>query len=308
METLGKILVWLGNAVAWCWSLIGHAADSVWGFISAVIGPVASPLLGWLDPVVTILADSYYTMFDAFSPVVGLIVTSGVVGVAMLIVFRCTSNQAGIAKAKDAIKAELLAIKLYKDDLRVMFGAQGRLFVATLRLQGFMIVPMLVMLLPMLLLLAQMGTRYQQRPLRLGERTLLRVVGDDDDAGISGEGFDVEVGPIAGDGDLVWRVRATEVGAHTIHIKIGDDSLNKSLVVGKVGQPVSVKRPGVKWTSRLLHPRERPIVNDAAVKAIMIEYPELDSWVCGTDWWFLTFFVVSMVTALILKPVFRVKF
>lgn len=306
METFGKILIWCGDLFASCWSAIADAASAVWGLISTLLQPVMSPMLAWTNPIVTTVGDWYYGWFESLHPAVGLIVTSVLTGAAMLIVFRYTSNQKGIARAKDAIKAELLAVKLYKDDLRVMFAAQGRLMLATLRLQGYMIVPLLIMLLPMLMLLSQMATRYQQRPLRIGERAIVRVDGDDRDAILSSDGVDVEIGPIGEKGDLVWRIRATRVGEHRLNLCSGNVDLTKSLTVGDAGEAVSVTKPGSGWTARLLHPREAAM--DGNVAAITVEYPELKSWLYGSDWWVLTFFVVSMVTAIVLKPVFRVKF
>ncbi len=308
MATLGRILVWLGDAASWCGSHIASAAAGVWNLLSGLLQPILSPLLGVTNPPVTWLADVYYSMFDGAPPAVGLIVTSVLTGVVMLIAFRYTSNQAGIARVKDTIKAELLAIKLYKDDLGVMFRSQGRLIGATFKLQWYMLKPLMIMLLPMLLLLAQMGSRYQQRPLRVDEATLVRLETAGQDATLSADGMIVEVGPIAGDDDVAWRVRAVAVGDHDVRVQIGDQTVSKTLSVGRVGEPVSVVRPAKRWTTRLLHPREKPIGESANVASITIDYPESDSWVYGSDWWVLTFFVVSMATAILLKPVFRVKF
>ena len=43
----------------------------------------------------------------------------------MLFVFQLTSNQAGIRRAKDRIKAHLLELRLFKDNMRVTLWAQG---------------------------------------------------------------------------------------------------------------------------------------------------------------------------------------
>ena len=308
MEMFGRVLLWLGDAATWCGGMIAAAAGNVWGFLSAVLQPVLSPILGALNPLATSIGDAYYSLFGASSPLVGLVVTSVLTGVVMLIAFRYTSNQDGIARVKDTIKAELLAIKLYKDDLRVMFTSQGRLISATLRLQWYMLKPLMIMLMPMLMLLAQMGARYQQRPVAVGEPVIVSVIGGTSDATLTGSGVSVEVGPIEGDGDLAWRVRALDEDRHQLMLHVGGQTIEKSLCVGRSGQPVNAQRSAGRWTSRLLYPRESPIDTQTEVQAITVKYPELDSWVYGTDWWVLTFFAVSMLTAILLKPVFRVKF
>ena len=43
------------------------------------------------------------------------------------VVFKYTSNQRAIKRARDDIKAHLLALKLFKENTRVIFRAQGRI-------------------------------------------------------------------------------------------------------------------------------------------------------------------------------------
>ena len=83
-----------------------------------------------------------------------LTLLSGVVGLLALVVVKYTSNQAAIGRVKDDIKANMLAIKLFKDEMRVMFGAQRRLIWAALRMQYRMLPPLLVMLVPFVLVAA----------------------------------------------------------------------------------------------------------------------------------------------------------
>ena len=71
---------------------------------------------------------------------------------------------------------------------------------------------------------------------------------------------------------------------------------------------VSELRSSPSWTAQLFHPVERPLPGDSPVRSIEIGYPGRDSWLYGPDWWVLTFFVVSMAAAMILAPVFKVRF
>jgi hypothetical protein len=56
---------------------------------------------------------------------------SAVLGVLLLLIFKYTSNQRAIGRVRDDIKANLLAVKLFKDSLSVTFRSQARVFGAS---------------------------------------------------------------------------------------------------------------------------------------------------------------------------------
>ena len=314
MNAINWLLINLGNAAAWLWGVIKAFCGHIWAALDAVLNPVLSPLLAWVNPVCTAIGDGVYAVLSPLPVWVGLVLLSAIVGVLMLIGFRYTSNQAAIGRARDTISANLLALKLFKDEFGVALRAQGRLLGALLRLQGLMLLPILIMALPLVLVVAQMGLRYQWRPLRPGEQTLIKLhvnpgTADLYDAVLeTSGGIEDATGPVPGGGSLVWRIRAGEPGRHTLRFNVSGTVVEKELVVGDGLQRVSAKRPGRRWTSQILHPVERRLPADAPVQSIEIEYPGVDSWVYGADYWVLTFFVVSMAAALVFKPVFKVRF
>jgi len=297
---------------AWEW-IVEHGGD-VLSAINHLLNPILSPVLAFLNPICTTIADLVYAVLRPLPTSVGLAVLSIALGVVMLFAFRGLSNQTKIGRAKDDIKANLLALKLFKDDLRVMFSSQVRIAWAILRLQRYVLTPVLWATPPMLLILAQMGVRYQWRPLLPGETTILRVTLEEPRARArtvtldASAGIAAEVGPLAGDRDFVWRIRAAQPGRHTLRIKIDGQELEKELVVGAAGQRVSALRPADRWIDQLFHPNESRLPIASGVQSIEIEYPSPTSWISGADYLVLTFFVISMLAALILAPVFRVRF
>ena len=314
MDFINSVLINGAEAVLWVWDLLSTFFGWLFGSLDAILNPILSPLLAFLNPICTWLGDVVYAVLSPFPVWVGLTVISAVTGVVMLIAFRHTSNQKAIGKVKDDIKANLLALKLYKDELRITFLSQARLLWAIVRLQRYVLTPVLVMALPMMLALAQMGIRYQWRPLRSGEQTLIKMhfapgAGKSVEVSIEPHpGLVVEVGPVPG-GDLwVWRVRGGAPGRHTLKFHVAGKTLEKELVVGDGFERVSVLRPSGRWTKQLFHPVERRLAAESKVRSIEILYPSVDSWVRGADYWVVTFFIVSMVAALILAPVFKVRF
>src|SRR5437763_13778541 len=54
-----------------------------------------------------------------------------VIGLLMVIVFRYTSDQKAIRVAKDHLKAHLLALRLFQDQIHVVLRSYGRIVMAT---------------------------------------------------------------------------------------------------------------------------------------------------------------------------------
>ena len=305
MDFIGDILVWCGDAARWLGGALFAVAVEVWHKFDYVANPILAPILSILNRACTLIGDGVYAVLGPFPAWAQLVILSAVCGIGMMLVFGRTSNQAGIAAAKDKIKANLLALRLYKDQIHVTLSAQVRLAGAIAKLQWHMLFPVLVLMGPTLLVLGQMGVRHQWRPLAPGERTLIRLTlrsGEGPAPSVvlqPGRGLRIEAGPVPGGGELVWRVRADQPGRHELRFEIGGVALTKELVVGEPGERVSAMRPGHRWTSMVLHPVEWPLPSDSLVAAIEIEYPSTRSVVSGSGYWLLTFFVVSMLAAVV---------
>ena len=314
MNAFNWLLINGANALWWLWGAIQSLCVFSWSAVDSVLNPILSPVLSFLNPICTKIGDVGYALLGPCPAWLSLAFLSILTGVLALVVFRYTSNPAKIGRALDDIKANLLALKLFKDEMRVTFMAQLRLFWAVARLQRYMLAPMLVMLPPMLLVLAQMGLRHQWRPLEPDELTLVKLTQRDAATPLAqvalepNEGAVVEVGPIPGGGEWVWRIRGGEPGRHVLRFRVDDRVIEKELVVGSGFQRVSAIRVGSHWTTQLLHPAERRLETDAPVASIEILYSGVDSWIHGADYWVLTFFVISMLAALALKPLFKVRF
>ena len=313
MDTLGWLLTNFAEGLGWLWGAIVAVLSLAYAALNTILNPVFSFVLRVLSPICTVIGDGVYALLSPLPIWAGLVLLSAVAGLVMLVAFGRLSNQEGIGRAKDDIKANLLSLKLYKDNLRVTFTAQWRLMGAIMRLQGHMLLPVLILSLPMVLALGQMGIRYQWRPLGVGERTTVRLrLGPAYAKGTTVElaepdGFVVEAA-VPGGGETVWRIRGTESGRHTMYFKVNGEIFTKELVVGDRFDRVSVLRPRNSWTSQILHPVESPLTGQQAAESIEIKYPNRASMVYGADYWMLTFFVVSMAVALIFRPVFNVKF
>ena len=124
-------------------SLVNAAANTVG---SVVFAPIAL-VPGWLS--ITII--------------------SAILGVPLLIIFKYTSNQRALTRTINDIKASLLAVRLYRDNIAVTMKSEARLMRCSIELFVYSLIPVLIMSIPLSLILAQMGLWYQARPLQPGD-------------------------------------------------------------------------------------------------------------------------------------------
>jgi hypothetical protein len=236
-------------------------------------------------------------------------------GLLMLWVFKHTSNQQAIRHARDRIKANVLALGLFKDSIAVALRAQGRILANAGRLLVHSLPPMLVMMAPMALLLGQLAVWYQARPLAVGDEAVVTVhwregTGDAMDARLeTAPAYDHRAGPVrVPDKQLTcWRIQAMQPGVHQLTIYVADEAFTKELAVGEGFLPVSPIRPAWKWSDALLYPRERPFGAESAVQSIEVSYPQRDSWTSGTDSWLIYWFGISLLAAFAARPLLKVN-
>jgi uncharacterized membrane protein (DUF106 family) len=243
-------------------------------------------------------------------------VISAVTAVVLLVIFKYTSNQRAIGRVRDDIKANMLALKLFKDSISVTLQAQGRVFRGAFLLLLHAIRPMLVMIVPISLLLAQMGLWYQSRPLLPGEEVIVTVK-------LNGSietpwptvrieptpVAEVTIGPVRvfSQHQIHWKIRAVENGDSSLIFHVDEEQFDKELTIGDGFRRVSAKRPGLHWADIMLYPVEKPFGPDSVVQSINIDYPDRLSRTSGADWWVIYFFVASLVFALIFKPFLKVR-
>jgi hypothetical protein len=233
-------------------------------------------------------------------------------GAGLIWMFKHTSNQRAIKRARQQIRSNLLAVKLFHDNPWVGLRAQVAALLGAFKLLLPALVPILAMLLPVTLLLGQIALWYQARPLQIGEEAVItlkldaraaeaKVVLEPNDA------VEDVSGPVraVSQNEICWNLRAKQNGSHTLVFRVNDHEVQKELAIGDGYQRVSLRRPDWDWSNALLHPAESPFRPDSPVRLIEIQYPERSSWVSGTDSWLYYWFIVSLVAGFLLRGVFR---
>jgi len=272
-----------------------------------------SRLVNWAG---NLLVDGVLFPFRGLAPAWGLTALSLVTGLLFLFVFKWTSDQSGIADAKQRVKAHLLELRLYAHDMVLTMRAQKDLFLANFGYIRHSLRPMLILLVPVVLLLVHLDVRYGFRPLEVGETTLLRVrLSPAAPAGAepkltlpAGLALDAPVLRIQAEREFCYRLKAIEPGDHQIQVGVGQESAAKSLRVGGGLAALSLEIRQPSLFSAFANPAERPLHSDGAVQALAVDYPPRDLKVAGLNvHWLVFFFVVSVVPAYLLKGLFGIE-
>lgn len=263
------------------------------------------------NAVLRVLVTGYARLFDPVHPLVSLAVASLLTGVAMLWVVGKTSNQRAIERSKKRMQAHLLEMRLYRDDLGLLFRAQGRLLADNARYVGHMLRPALFLALPMVVLYAHFDAVYGRRPLQVGEAALLTVYTGIEGVDLSlaaADGFEVESVSVTvpASRQVVWRIRATDAVTGSLTLETPQGPVKKSAAAGQGPLYISASKTSSWWERLLLAPGERGYAS-TAVSSIGIDYPSreigIGSW--ETHWviWFLG---ISILSAYLLKGLFGI--
>src|SRR6266566_4155024 len=133
------------------------------------------------------------TFLESHAPLVLVFLLSIIIGLLMVVVFRYTSNQKAIRIAKDHLKAHLLAVRLFQDQLQVVLISYWRILRSTGSYLRLAFMPLLYVSVP------------DQASLRLP-------------AGLSLTAPAVHV---PAQNEIIWRVLAATEGRRDLEIETG---------------------------------------------------------------------------------------
>jgi uncharacterized membrane protein (DUF106 family) len=274
--------------------------------------------MGVVNSLLTGLFDALFFPFRSLNPWWAMIFISLLTGLLMLFIFRLTSNQAGIRAAKDRIKAHLLEMRLFKDNLRVTLGSQRQILAANLRYLGYSAKPMLVMIVPLVLILVQLNFWFGYEPLAVGEPAILKVrlVGQASpmktDLQLQAPpSIRIETPPLRleGERETEWRIRPQAAGMARLTISAPGVIYEKSVFAGGASlsrlTPVRVKR---NFLDELFHPGEGALAAGGPVQSIEVVYPARRLPLLGLRLhWLVAYFALSIVLGFALKRPFKVE-
>jgi hypothetical protein len=256
--------------------------------------------------------------FRGLSPWFGMVFISLATAFLMLWVFKLTSNQDGIRRAKNAIKAHLLELRLFKDNMRVSLRAQGRILRANGRYIASNAKPLAVMIVPLVLILAQLSLWFGAGPLKPGETTLVKVklvkaadplaleVGIEPSPGL---GVETPAVRVADEQEIDWRIRAPESGPASLTFRVAGKTIVKPVAVaGRRLSKIPTLTVRRSFFKELLYPGENPLPGGTPIDSIEVLYPSGGLSLFGLSVnWLVAYFILSIIFGFAFKGVFKVE-
>lgn len=272
---------------------------------------IVNLVVGWI-------VDTALLPFRGLPPWFGLTAMSLLTALLMLGVYKLTSDQAAIRRAKDRIKAHLLEMRLYKDNMRATWGAQAGILKANLAYMAANLRPLAVMIVPLVLILARLGLWYDRAPLEPGREALVKatLAGTADPLALdlrleTPPVVEVSAPPvrIADEREVVWRIKALAAGQGRLTLRAGDRTIDKTVAVGgRTLARVSALASRGSFLKRVLYPGEPPLPDGTPVRSVEVLYPARTLAAFGLAvHWLVAYLVLSVVFGFALKGVFKVE-
>jgi len=248
-------------------------------------------------------------------PLVLVILVSAIIGLLMVVVFGYTSDQEAIHKVKDQIKAHLLAVRLYEDQLPVVMASYGRILSGTGRYLKLAFKPLLYVILPLVLLIAQLDRYLGFVPLSTGQSFLLKVharnSGSLDDIALQlppGLAMTAPAVHVPSDNEVAWRLVAEKDGNYDFSIAAAGQVFSKQAIVSPVVARVSPVRLRGRFWERIFVSGEPALPDNGPIQSIEVSYPARTIHFAWLDWnWIWLFFVLSMVAGFFFKSVLGIE-
>ena len=277
-----------------------------------------------LNRLTTQAFDVLLTPFELLGVELSLIVVSGLFGILALLIFKQISWQKGIKRVKDRIKGDMIAIRLYQDDLAVVGGSVFKIFLRNFQYLSLNFLPILPLLAPFVLVMAQLVVRYAFAPIPVhqgaapvmpGEGTTLEIeLARGREAEVAGMSVHLppglkEVSPLvrnAADGIACQEFIAVQPGEFEIEIEFaGGGRAIKRIVTGD--RPARVMQPErvASFWSAWLWPAEERFAHDGPLKRVSFIYPDRDlRFLPDGPFWILVIFLVASMAfgAVVMKP------
>ncbi|MCP2604790.1 hypothetical protein NLC29_01370 [Candidatus Aminicenantes bacterium AH-873-B07] len=247
-----------------------------------------------------------------------MILISLLTGIFLLLIFKYASNQEGIKKVKNKIKAHLLEIRLFKDNLGLMLKAQGNILRHNLTYMKYSFKPMLFIIIPLILIILQLDLWFSHLPLSPKKPAIIALTLKPDISPleisiklITPPEVKLETPPlrIAEENQINWRIRPLKEGKFLLKFKTLNLTLEKEIIVNSEKfVKLSHKKVSRNFLRELRFPGESPLPQNSIVESIEIKYPPARLNFLGAKiHWLIAFFVLSILFGFSLKRFLKVE-
>jgi uncharacterized membrane protein (DUF106 family) len=251
------------------------------------------------------------------SPLAIVVVVSVVIGLVMVVLFGYTSDQKAIGIAKDQLKAHLLAVRLYRDQIPVVMGSYGKILRGTGRYLKLAFMPLLYVIIPITLLMIQIDRYLGQTPLAANTPFLLTVHLSRNSSDVLND-VSIDLPPeitmtaspvhVPAENAIVWRLAGSRDGNYNVKVVAGGQRVEKSISIGSDLPRISTVRLRGQFWNRMLSSAEPALPDASPIESISVNYPDRDIQIAGYGMnWIWLFFILSMVAGFIFKELLGIQ-
>jgi hypothetical protein len=276
--------------------------------------------------ILSAIFDAALTPLELLGDVTALVLVSGLFGILALLLFKQISWQAGIKATKDKIKGHMIAIRIYQDDLAIVFASVLRVVLRNFQYLALNFGPILPLFVPFVLIASQLVVRYAFAPLpvvaeaevesMLPGRGHMLEVRMKRDRGDAVSGLEVRLpshlkalSPLARnarDGIAVMEFVPIAAGTADVELWVGGVLAGVKSVSAGDAPPRRMQPERVSdfWSS-WLWPAEPTFAPESPLDSVRFAYPDRDLGILpgGAFGVLLTFFLASIVFGIaVLKP------
>ncbi len=232
-----------------------------------------------------------------------------------MLVFRYASNQRTMRRIKKRIQANILAVRLFPDQLGVVLHAYFQVLCYTFVYLGYALRALAILLLPMLIVLAQLNLRFSRLPLQPGDSfilqaKLMRSLRIESASLRLPRGMKVTAPPvhIPALNEVDWQIQANENGDFWPAVVIAGQTFTKRVVVSNDIASLHAKREQKSLLNWISNPGGRALPPAGPLRSIGIDYAPRTIQVgpLHTEWW-VFFFAFAFASGFAAKVCLRVE-
>jgi len=273
--------------------------------------------------------DAVLTPFRLLGEFWEILFLSFVSSFIVLLVYKHASSPSKIREAKNRIKANILAIRLYKDFWQVILKSFFKSLYYTGKYFVLNFGPVLIILPLLLIPFFQMDVRYGMRSFNPGEEMVLKVSFRESPIDLNIKlldseyytrvinpvfiaSFDQEGDPIR---EVNWKLRAKKRGNSEFNIRVGENTYRKNIAIGETGETLSGSRffyPSPNFAQfwyPFIYPVEEALSDNGVIREIWVSYPGKSiSFLFIHTHWLVYYLVLVLIFVLAFRKRFGVEF
>ncbi len=253
--------------------------------------------VGFLSPFVVVL---YWSILSSF---------------VILIFYKLISSPSSIRKAKDQIKANIFAIRIYSDLPGVFFKSFFGSLYWTFRYFLLNLIPVAFLIIILLPLFVQLELRYGVEPLKSGDEFIMKIKFKESNESelpkvklLNDKSFKEIVRvfiPALNEYDFKFKVLKN---SSKISLEVNGEKVEKTIVIGKKGKLFSPKKLRADNPETLFYPEDKPL-HSSLIEELSIITREGEINFLGIKLhWLIYYLILTVIIVLALKDKFGVEF